>query len=519
MKQKLNYFLSLFCVLLLFSCSEEKDYIEKSSSGSLKKISFEEFQRNSKAMRTFNVIEIKTRMAKSSQRIIFDSINNFSIDTDKIIIAEKDGKICYTILIERPYATSKTENLVLEEAEDGFYIPFIFSYDLDNIDKEKAQNHELISDLFSKLLVTKPEDLNLEDFLEIANRTTICITVQVAYCTTGNHNSSNLNGDENGNYACTAVGYREQTMCYSDGGGGGSTAGGNTGTGYTSYGGGTNGGGVGPDTSNPTQTAPPPPNNNTANQNQIITLPLVDLEEETIVDPCKDLKHLVDPRPDETIINDGDTINIKRPRLKTVLNSLRGNLGGTKESGIELRYSPTLKEYSWNYATVTSANKNSDIELSIGGSVYGGAHVHTKYLHGIPSFGDIVWLRDCMKLCFTPSKNMLVCIIICKNPKFGQPNEPETSTYALKVNDFTNLDKKIENKFSQTPGETKEDKLKEILKQDSKINDANLLNLESKFLEMYGSMGFELFKANDGLTDWNKLTRNQNGTTASNPCN
>jgi hypothetical protein len=290
MKQKLNYFLSLFCVLLLFSCSEEKDYIEKSSSGSLKKISFEEFQRNSKAMRTFNVIETKTRMAKSSQRIIFDSINNFSIDTDKIIIAEKDGKICYTILIERPYATSKTENLVLEEAEDGFYIPFIFSYDLDNIDKEKAQNHELISDLFSKLLVTKPEDLNLEDFLEIANRTTICITVQVAYCTTGNHNSSNLNGDENGNYACTAVGYREQTMCYSDGGGGGSTAGGNTGTGYTSYGGGTNDGGAGAYTSNPTQTAPPPPNNNTANQNQIITLPLVDLEEEgELTPPCAEL--------------------------------------------------------------------------------------------------------------------------------------------------------------------------------------------------------------------------------------
>ena len=43
MKQKLNYLFTLFCVLLFFSCTEEKDYIEKSNNGSFKKISFEEF--------------------------------------------------------------------------------------------------------------------------------------------------------------------------------------------------------------------------------------------------------------------------------------------------------------------------------------------------------------------------------------------------------------------------------------------------------------------------------------------
>jgi hypothetical protein len=279
MKQKLNYLFSLFCVLLFFSCTEEKDYIEKSSSGSFKKISFEEFQKNTNAMRTFNVIETKTKMAKSSQRIIFDSINNFSIDTDKIIIAEKDGKICYTILIERPYATSITENLVLKEVENGLYIPFILEYDFNDLDKEKAYNLEFIPDLNSKLTILKPEVLDLDDFVETNNVVGQCTYVYVLYCTCNQH-SGDLTG-------CECIGLNVSQQC--DNGGGNDF--GNTTSSDGPIGIGASGGGGGSTNSgSPNPNNPPPPNNNTANQNQIITLPLVDLEEEVeLTPPCAEL--------------------------------------------------------------------------------------------------------------------------------------------------------------------------------------------------------------------------------------
>jgi hypothetical protein len=301
MKQKLNYLFSLFCVLLFFSCTEEKDYIEKSNNGSFKKISFEEFQKNTNAMRTFNVIETKTKMAKSSQRIIFDSINNFSIDTDKIIIAEKDGKICYTILIERPYATSITENLVLKEVENGLYIPFILEYDFNDLDKEKAYNLEFIPDLNSKLTILKPEVLDLDDFVETNNVVGQCTYVYVLYCTCNQH-SGDLTG-------CECIGLNVSQQCDNGGGGGDDSSSSSTSSGGTSGVGQSGGGGGGPggDSAPP----PPPPNNNTANQNQIITLPLVDLEEEEVITktPCEHLNSLLSNTALQTGLQNLKTLN------------------------------------------------------------------------------------------------------------------------------------------------------------------------------------------------------------------
>jgi hypothetical protein len=109
-------------------------------------------------------------------------------------------------------------------------------------------------------------------------------------------------------------------------------------------------------------------------------------------------------------------------------------------------------------------------------------------------------------------------ILICTNP--DDHNNP--FIYALKIDDIAALKSSILDVWDDPDYDDLEDEEKtdRILKQESSYHDANKNNLERAFLRKFSNYGISLYKANDDLSNWNKLTMDIDGTTVnSSACN
>ena len=208
-----------FTLGIIFGCAQEKDYVNGNSDYKMKRISFEYFQGYKNAFAKFNDLKSKRESMKTG-RIVYDSINDFYFDTDKILLMEKDGQNYFTLLIKRDYEETKTENLVLKPDSFGNYVPFLIKYNFTESDKENVLNGNLITSLESKMETKILDEFYLENLVICLNRTTICWKVTVATCSYGNHD------DVTGYAECN--GYSEQTFVFcwdsddgSDGNGGG----------------------------------------------------------------------------------------------------------------------------------------------------------------------------------------------------------------------------------------------------------------------------------------------------------
>lgn len=211
---------------LFVGCSPENDAIEYENSNHhhAKKISFEEFSNNQNALRSFKKIEDKNEARKSS-RIIYDSINHFYIDTEKIMLSEENGQSYYTFLIHRDYETSKTENLVLRQDESGQFSPLLFEYAFSEQDIENINLGGSVGDVESKTVIKQPAEIGLDGIFGNVNKfTSNCQTVTISWCSS---KWSHAGGYFSDGTKCDA--YQEVSWDYCEGGNGGA----NTDPGYT----------------------------------------------------------------------------------------------------------------------------------------------------------------------------------------------------------------------------------------------------------------------------------------------
>ncbi|WP_298116263.1 hypothetical protein [Flavobacterium sp.] len=135
MNQKLKnvkHFLYIcITVLLLNSCTEEKEFIENANTENqliLKTVNLKTLTNKPLDIVKFQrKIEARNK-AKTENRLVYDSVNNFYIDEDFAKYIEYNGKISYTIPIKR-HSSEKIENILLNEKESGSYDIYLVKYD------------------------------------------------------------------------------------------------------------------------------------------------------------------------------------------------------------------------------------------------------------------------------------------------------------------------------------------------------------------------------------------------------
>lgn len=156
MKKKLKQISKaiLLCSMLYFTSCVNDDLIENQDLQNENKISsryinFNEVKRNLKVFDNFKNVQEKINQSKSNSlnqnaRLVYLSQFDFSIDTDQILLIEKENYKSYTFPIYRDSEIDKTENLVIIES-DGIVKSYISKYDLSISDKNNILNNQPIN--------------------------------------------------------------------------------------------------------------------------------------------------------------------------------------------------------------------------------------------------------------------------------------------------------------------------------------------------------------------------------------
>lgn len=168
MKKKLSQISKalLLCLMLYFISCVNDDFIDNQNlqnedKFSSRYINFNEVKRNLKVFQKFKNVQEKINQSKSNSlnqnaRLVYLSQFDFSIDTDKILLIEKEGYKSYTFPIYRDNEIDKTENLVITES-NGFINAYISKYDLTENDKASLENNQYV-DLKDKTEISSLEE-------------------------------------------------------------------------------------------------------------------------------------------------------------------------------------------------------------------------------------------------------------------------------------------------------------------------------------------------------------------------
>ena len=153
-----------FCLAAIFlsaSCQND-DIIEPStstlSSGSVRKIDFNEFKTDKAA---FNKI---SKYLDARPGIIGKGVYNedyeFTVDTDRILLSEKDNYKFYTFDVYPDEEKGLVEKLYLHPQSDSTYLAFLIKYKFSDVEMEGLRNGDLPFKLEDKALFYSLDDFN-----------------------------------------------------------------------------------------------------------------------------------------------------------------------------------------------------------------------------------------------------------------------------------------------------------------------------------------------------------------------
>lgn len=512
MKLTITRVFYLLCILLIFgmsSCEKElyEDGITNNKEFKMRRITLEELKNIPNAFKKFRSID-NLQKNKSKSKLIYDSINDFTIDTDKIVMCEKDGQYTLTFPISRSYETDKVENLVLQSAEDNTYIPFIFKYDLTENEKTDVINGNSIVGIENKMTSKYLSDLDIDEFGNSSERTTICILVTVAICTEGNHEG----GQTNNGSPCPAHGTEQMVFCWDYVGPGGDTGddgwtgnegnnteGNNTNPSnpYTPSGGG-NGGGPKPNT----PQIPIPP--------VIVTMPLLEaedvIEQET---PCDELRKFIANNSIQ------QSLGILKPQSSGPIE--RGNYISetTNASGASVLSFPVIPPKPND---PTRLNFDAGITA---GNVIGLMHCHTDPAStgGVAMFGpgDILSLFKIARY-YSPTNGQTV-----NYAEFTVMLSVGSGHYALKIKDFSTFYTNLQANYDNFKKELEEEYKESTITATSTTLLKNFLNI---LKDNNLSNNVSLYKATEStiagiskITGWKEQILKADGTNDELPCN
>ncbi|WP_283637546.1 hypothetical protein [Aquaticitalea lipolytica] len=225
MKHKLKNYIKLgillFGILFLVTNCENEPIKEihaiTKPSFKTSKINLSNFKNKDKVFKKLN--DVSKNTTNLQNRTVYDSINNFFVNTESVILIEYEEYHWLTFNIERDYETNLLENLILKyNAEHDTYQAFISEYDITDEERELLSQGGFIPNLehkttfypiveFNNNILNRPGDIipdpitgncyMIDDVIRYTDGTFVVTYIQVD-CPGGAGNNSNNNGDGNG---------------------------------------------------------------------------------------------------------------------------------------------------------------------------------------------------------------------------------------------------------------------------------------------------------------------------------
>jgi len=472
---------------------------------------------------------LKTKTTNNSNKVTNDE-HGFTIHTDNVKYLEKDNYHSYTFYVERDYESNIIENLLLTLKDDGSYKPFLVQYNNENsqqlIDNNTTVNFIELEDNFdyNQLLTTSRDCyiisvkhqgtndgdtyIDLNDCLQYNPGGCDALVTWGGDCAQQDHDNSFVNEETSPGGGDTA-----DTTDDTDGND-------NTNTSTDTSGpfsgiSGTNTGTDGTSSTSGDETIDNTNNNEVIGNNDeclmvdlngncfdVVTSPIIVEIEPAIGDPCNQLNDIIDPN---------------KANIKPKLEALKTTLAQAGENGVQ--FSNDSGTFTNTDLTPTATNS---IDFAAGGNNYGGVHTHPTYAtYPMFSWSDVNNLVRLYQLASNENKNKVTFMLVS-----SENSATAGEVYALKVDDFiafrnrmtldkTNIRAKKRNlNFGST-----DDQLIDALNNELGTEYASDTNGEKAFLNYFNDFNISLYKANDDISNWNKLELQFDGSVAETPCN
>lgn len=502
MKQKLSikFILILFVGIIITSCeydiddNSENHQHHKKNEFKMSKITLDDVKQNPEALsKLTNTKKVKS-LSKINHKIINDTINNFSIDTEIGTFIESDNYHSYTFKVFRPNGSIYLlENLVVSKQGTNDYETYLYQYDITEQETQMLKEG-LQLDLTNKMNILTIENTNI---LTIENTNIItdihakefpCF-VQVTSYVEGNvcpngHSWGQVciyYGESNGPTAGYYITESILSVCNDSSGSGGNT---NTNTNNSPNSSQTTGGG-GPGIT--------------------VTTP-------TIV-PCRTCPELYDEETPCGQLNKSSKDSV----FLSKLNYLKVNVNLNYEVGFVQVPTDTLAT-SYNYTPVQGTSNSNEIEFSLSAGLISGffhTHYSIKKQFSIFSLSDIYSIYDLAINNNIYDDSFTAILVTAHGTKYAIKFDNPQSL--VNFGNFWFVDWDLD--LSSIPEGTYESKRKKIEKiynqgiKKSNSNSKNEMNFV-KFIEKY-NLGISIYKSNENFTEWEKI--NNDGTTT--PCN
>lgn len=197
LKKKFIFKILLLNFIALFFISCNEDDVHKNHSH------FNESKSNFKIIKLDKIkdtgvlerIQNPKSIVKNNNRLVFDSINDFSVDIDKAIVIERNNKTSYTFKIIRSDSVNNNylENLVIAVLPNNIYKSFIYRYNITEDERQTLKYFQYIN-IENKYEVIPIENTSITS--EIAKEYP-CFNTDIVWITTytcpeGNHGADNF---------------------------------------------------------------------------------------------------------------------------------------------------------------------------------------------------------------------------------------------------------------------------------------------------------------------------------------
>ncbi|MEQ3662288.1 MAG: hypothetical protein ABNG96_06310, partial [Flavobacterium sp.] len=177
---------------------QHEDHKHDYSKTNIKRITIKDAVVNTNA---FNKLTKPTKQIKNiNGRVINDTINNFSIETESGTYIEKENYHSYTFKVIRENGSDfLLENIVVDKYNDSDYRTFLYQYDITQDELNLINNNQYV-DLNNKISIIVLENSSISNYLNTNSKidyNSMCYVSNTYYvegsfiCPLGNHNYSN----------------------------------------------------------------------------------------------------------------------------------------------------------------------------------------------------------------------------------------------------------------------------------------------------------------------------------------
>ena len=147
--KKLSIISLLLSAFVIFSCSEDyevHDHNHNESKIKVKPITIKDVSTNARALEKLTNPKSRFKTNSSTDRIINDTINNFSIDTDYGLYIEDGDYHSYTFKITRPNGSNYLlENVVVSKKNDTEYETILYQYNITEQELEMIDDGDFVN--------------------------------------------------------------------------------------------------------------------------------------------------------------------------------------------------------------------------------------------------------------------------------------------------------------------------------------------------------------------------------------